>query len=168
MDIRLLVSADANLAAALSRSRSSKSAFQRQVVPSSRASSCRSVRARSAAAAAPAAGGISGVRTAIDLFSLFISVSHDSFFLIVFLPFGGLENSLVGYEETDAIFGIRPYLDHDQYLPFQNRTESKHAVAETITPHFPFAVLLLLLFTMQRLLSNVPFVVRRLATQRFI
>ncbi|ONM18766.1 CBS domain-containing protein CBSX1 chloroplastic [Zea mays] len=60
MDIRLLVSADANLAAALSRSRSSKSAFQRQVVPSSRASSCRSVRARSAAAAAPAAGGISG------------------------------------------------------------------------------------------------------------
>nr|ACG27541.1 cystathionin beta synthase protein [Zea mays] len=60
MDIRLLVSADANLAAALSRSRSSKSAFQRQVVPGSRASSCRSVRARSAAAAAPAAGGISG------------------------------------------------------------------------------------------------------------
>ncbi|CAD6261323.1 unnamed protein product [Miscanthus lutarioriparius] len=63
MDTRLLVSADATLAAARSRSRSrpSTSAFQRQTVPGRRASSsCRSVRARSAAAAAPAAGGISG------------------------------------------------------------------------------------------------------------
>lgn len=60
MDIRLLVSADATLAAARSRSRPSTSAFQRQIVPGRRASSCRSVRARSAAAAAPAAGGISG------------------------------------------------------------------------------------------------------------
>jgi len=134
MDITLLVSADATLAAARSRSRPSTSAFHRQIVPGRRrrasASSCRPVRARSAAAAAPAAGGISGVRTAIDIFSPFISVSHDSFFfIIIFFSAVGLTftprplNSFVN-KNGCYFFGIRPCLDYNPSTwPF--KTESK-------------------------------------------